>query len=129
MTLAAQDLSALPERQGDHLAAAVAHKIDLRTDRLGDEAIDVDGCDFDRPLVGALDEQLGAGGEDAQRKVGRKRIVAVIFLELRFGGRPLGHDRRGRADALGRQRAARLHPLLLDKPYTDDQGDLPDLAA
>jgi len=46
MTLAAQDLSPLPERQGDDLAVAVAREVDLRTDRLGDEA----GCAKSRPM-------------------------------------------------------------------------------
>ncbi len=65
VTLAAQDLSLLPKGQGDHSAAGVAREVDLRTDGLGNEAIHIDGCDFDRPLVGTLDDELGARGEDA----------------------------------------------------------------
>src|SRR5262249_33735661 len=103
MSLAAQHLSALLEGQGYHFAAGVALEVDLGADALGDEDILIDGCDFDRPLLRTLHEELGTGGEDAQRKGGRERIVAVEVLELRFGRRPFARSRRGRVDALGLQ--------------------------
>src|SRR5262249_13250770 len=110
MSLATQDLSPLLEGQGDYLAVGVALEVDLGADALGDKDILINGCDFERPLVGTLDEELGAGREDAQRKGGRKRIVAVVLLELGFSRRPFGRDRRGRADALGLERSAKLKP-------------------
>ena len=61
-------------------------------------------------MVRTLDEELAARGEDAQREGGRKRIVALVIFELRLGRRPFARDGRGRADALGLQRAADLKP-------------------
>jgi hypothetical protein len=80
----------------------------LGADALGNEGILIDGRDLERPLVEALDEELGAGGEDAQRNGGPKRIVAVVLPKLGFGRHPFARDRRGRADALGLQRGATL---------------------
>lgn len=44
----------LLQRQGDDVAVGVALETDLGHDGLCDEDILVNGCDFERPLVGAL---------------------------------------------------------------------------
>src|SRR5258706_173291 len=97
MSLAAKDLSPLLEGQGDHFAVGVALEVDLGADALGDEDILIDRCDFERPSAGALHEELGAGGEDAQRNGGAKRIVAGVLLKRGFGRGPFRSDHARRA--------------------------------
>jgi hypothetical protein len=111
MPFALQDLSALLEGQRNHLVTAVAREIDLGADGLRDEDISFDGCELDRALVGALHEQLCAGGDDAQAEIRRQRIIADIVLELRIGRRPTVCEDRARIRTLGLERCAERLPI------------------
>jgi hypothetical protein len=63
----------LLEGQGDHFGVDVAFEVDLGANALSDEGVLIDRRDSERPLVGALGEELCTVGEDAQRKGGCKR--------------------------------------------------------
>src|SRR5215470_15072206 len=85
MTLAAQELSALINRQGKDFAAGVAFERDLSTYGLSNEDIFVEQCGFQRRLAGTLDHEFGTRGMDAQTKRSRKGIVALVLFELCLG--------------------------------------------
>jgi hypothetical protein len=110
MPFALQDLSALLEGQRNDLITAVAREIDLGADGLRDKDILFDRCELDRALIGALHEELRAGGEDAQPEIRRQRIIADIILELLVGRRPPAGGGRARIRALRLDRCAALKP-------------------